>query len=86
MHGYDWMPGYGPGYGYGFGGLFMLLFWVLLVVIAAAAAGWAFRLTRGNGGGSSVEERPALRLLEERYARGEIGREEFLAKKKDIEG
>jgi uncharacterized membrane protein len=35
---------------------------------------------------SSVTPSPALAILDERYARGEIDREEFLARRKDLGG
>jgi putative membrane protein len=69
-------------YGWGWAGmgLGMLLFWVLLI----AAIVLLFRSSSGPGGGRS-HERSALDLLKERYARGEIEREEFLQKKHDLE-
>ena len=80
-----------------FGGLFMLLFWA--VVIGGII--WLVRVTStkhtngpccGNGGcgggtcGSHEHQSHALAILEERYAKGEIGKEEFDAKKKDLVG
>ena len=40
----------------------------------------------GGTRGESARRSPALDLLEERYARGEINREEYLQKKGDILG
>ncbi len=60
------------GYWFGFGGLLMLLFWIF----AIAGIVWlALALSRSQvrGGGESG----ALRILEERLARGEIDTEEF---------
>lgn len=73
-------------HGWGFGGMgplswvFMLLFWVLLI----GGLVWLFvTLSRNqNSGRSSVS---ALDVLKERYARGEINREEFEQKKRDLE-
>jgi putative membrane protein len=56
---------------------------VLLAVIVAASV----LLVRYLGGwtdNAGWRERGALELLEERYARGEINRDEFLEKKRDI--
>lgn len=41
-----------------------------------------YAIRPGNGGGN---KRSALDILQERYARGEIGREEFEQKKHDLE-
>lgn len=67
--------------GMGFGmGLGMLLFWGLLIALAVVA----IRATMGSGK-SARQARSALDILEERYARGEIGREEFEQKKRDLQ-
>lgn len=84
---------WGPGmmYGYGgwqsmgwtmlFGGIFGIA--VLAIIIVAVA-----RLARSSSSNNQgMARRPAgLETLEERYARGEINREEYLAKKRDILG
>ncbi len=76
MWGWDHMNGYG---GWGFGWIFMILFWVLIIVAIVALVRW---LSVGIAGGS--RDKSALRILEERYARGEIGEDEFRRKKKDL--
>jgi putative membrane protein len=38
-----------------------------------------------GSGNSTRQARTALDILEERYARGEIGREEFEQKKRDLQ-
>jgi len=60
-------------------GIGMLLFWGLLI----AALVLLIRYTAGAGSGKSKNR--ALDLLRERYARGEIDREEFEQKKRDLE-
>jgi putative membrane protein len=66
-------------YGWGSMGLGMLLFWGLLIAaIAVLADSWLSSRKRGTS-------RSALDILKERYARGEIGREEFEQKKRDLE-
>ena len=77
MNEYGWG---GMGLGMGLG---MLLFWGIL--IAALVLLIKFIVGRGAGGGSE-HGKSALDLLKERYARGEIGREEFEQRKRDIEG
>lgn len=69
------MPWGNYGWGMGFGWLFMMLFWVLVVL------GVIYIITLI---GTRKKEETALDILEKRYARGEISREEFEEKKKDI--
>ena len=74
---------------WGLGGLFMLLFWVLVILAIAALVRWLVLETgatedRGGGPGGDAS-RSARAVLEERYARGEIDRDEFLQKKADLE-
>lgn len=65
-------------------GLVMALFWI---VVVASIVALAWSLTRS--GSSRRSSAPAstdgaLHVLEERYARGEIGRDEFQQKKRDL--
>ena len=78
---------YGPGmmgwgYGYGFGLLHMIIWLVILAAIVAGAV-W---LVRTGTLQFSARRSPGLQALEERCARGEINRDEFLQKKQDISG
>jgi putative membrane protein len=66
------------GWGMGFGGLFMVLFWVL------AIAGVFFLIKLIGGPKKEAKTEMAIDILKKRYASGEIGREEFEEKKKDI--
>lgn len=72
----------GFGWGPGFGGIFMILFWVLVIAGILALVRWA---GAGRPDRDERRARTALDLLEERYARGEIGREEFEQKRRDLE-
>ncbi|HFD86234.1 MAG TPA: SHOCT domain-containing protein [Gammaproteobacteria bacterium] len=67
------------GHGY-FGGGFMWLFWILLVVVAV----WGVSAVSRGGRGVSERRTTPLEILKERYARGEIDKEEFEAKRKDL--
>jgi len=60
----------------GFGFLAMLLFWGLF--LALIVGGMAF-LIRQKGDPGSSRDATALRILNERLARGEISREEYEA-------
>ena len=79
-----WMNyGQHMGWGAGSGGLLgflpMLLWWVLLITVVALLVKWLFGAgtARRSAGG-------ALEILAERYARGEIDREEFEQKGRDL--
>ncbi len=64
------------------GGLMMLLFWAAVIALIVLIVRWL--------SGSAREQRPpdrsALEILEERFARGEIEREEFEEKRRLLAG
>lgn len=62
--------------------LFMMACFALMIVVVVLLVRW---LGIGNGG-RSVSARTASDILDERYARGEIDREEYLQRKNDIAG
>jgi putative membrane protein len=78
MH--DWM-GWGSG-GMWLGPLFMIIPLALLIIAVVAPVRWMGGGS-GNGGGRL---RTARDLLDERYARGEIEREEYLRRRDDMAG
>ncbi len=79
------MGGYG-GYGMGgFGGIFMIVFGILIIVGIIVLIRWMLHSSpsnrngwQGQGGDRSLD------ILRERYARGEINKEEFEQKKRDL--
>lgn len=80
---------YGPGmmgdFGWGhmvFGGLMMILFWGGLIVAIVLAVRYLGGSRHGVGGTAQVPPRTPLDTLKERYARGEIDREEFEDRKR----
>ena len=85
--GYEW--GHGPGmmgWGYGmgwFGSILMVAFWVAVIVGMIFLIRWLVVSTRGGVSGARSED-SALEILKRRYARGEINKEEFEEKKKDL--
>jgi putative membrane protein len=81
MMGGGW-GGYGGGYG-----LLHVAITVAVVVCVVFLVIWAFRTLTGVGPHPMHGRRsPGVEVLEERYARGEIQREEYLQKKKDLGG
>ncbi len=70
------------GWWWGFGPLLMLVFWGLVIVGIVALGKYVF----GRSGGEVPRGKSALDIFKERYARGEIGKEEFEQKKRDLEG
>lgn len=68
------------GGGFGFSWVFMLLFWGLIIAGVVIAIKWFMDQSRGTQG----QERTPLDILKERYAKGEINKEEFESKKKDL--
>jgi putative membrane protein len=87
------MMGYGM-YGYRafplWGGLammfFMLLFWLAIIAAIAWLGAWLFRQGRLAPPGPEAARPTALDILSERYARGEISREQYEQMRRDIEG
>ena len=71
----------GWGYGNGFGLLHMIL-WVIVLIAVIAGAIWLVRTFASPPARLSS----ALDVLEERYAKGEIQRDEYLQKKRDLGG
>jgi putative membrane protein len=68
------------GYWFGFGSLFMLLFWVFVIAGIVWLVLTLARQRQAPGGGESS----AVRILEERLARGEIDAEEFRTRRAAI--
>ncbi len=91
------MWGYGGGFGSGyglFGGFFMIIWWVIIIAVIVSLVRWFAAPGCGHGGscghghghgeGHGAEKDSAMEILKERYARGEIGKEEFEEKKDAI--
>ncbi|MEW6400204.1 MAG: SHOCT domain-containing protein [Chloroflexota bacterium] len=65
------------------GGLGMAFFWLIPILLVFVAVKYLKGERPSNA--PDGERRPdALAVLEERYARGEVGREEYLQKRDDL--
>ena len=74
----DWGMGW-------FGGIFMIVFWILLIIGLVFLIKWLVQSTKGDSGSSPRgASSNALEILRERYARGEINKQEFEEKKRDL--
>lgn len=65
---------------FGFGGFGMILFWVAIIAVIVVLVKFLTDSSRNRDGNS----KSSLQILEDRYAAGEIGREEFEEKKRDL--
>jgi len=81
------MGGGWGGYGYGYGLIHMIVPVVIFIGILALVV-WLVRSVAGASIHhlSSAQRPGGLDVLEERYARGDINRDDFLQKKRDISG
>jgi len=85
-----WPGMMGPGmmnWGYGAGwliGIFNIVFWLVLIIAIVYFIKWLSASSRQGG----YEKRgdSALEILRERYAQGEIDKDEFEEKKKTLKG
>ncbi|MDD5721505.1 MAG: SHOCT domain-containing protein [Candidatus Pacebacteria bacterium] len=78
MYGY-----YGNWGGHILGGLIMFLFWIVVIAFII----WLIRGGKSHfhhGCGHMDRNKDAIDILKERYAKGEINKEEFETKKKDL--
>ena len=71
---------YGHMFGWGLGGgVMMLIFWAAIILFIV----WIVKEVRRNDS-KDIVSRSALDILKERYAKGEINKQEFEEKKKDV--
>lgn len=83
------MMGFGgfPGgmMGYGFGWPFMFLVPLAFVVLVVLGLYYLLSGQRSQGASAGYTQSEALRILKERYARGEITSEQYTKMKRDLE-
>lgn len=71
-----WGDGWSAGWGGAWAGMMLVhaLWWIFIVFAFVGFIRW---LVSGDAGGRRFREDRAMDVLRERYARGEIGKEEF---------
>ena len=67
--------------GYGYGGGFM---WLIVLVLVGVGIYFLLKVYKSKGSDGSLIETPSD-ILKKRYAKGEIDKEEFDRRKKDLE-
>ncbi|MBN1849720.1 MAG: SHOCT domain-containing protein [Deltaproteobacteria bacterium] len=73
----DWGMGW-------FGEIFMIIFWILIIIGVIFLIRWLIHSTRRDSDFWHKGPSSAMDILKERYARGEIDKQEFEEKKKDL--
>ena len=73
-----WYMHEGMGWWMAFGGVWMVLFWGGLIALIV----WG--INKLSGRGDSIQRRTPLDVAKERYAKGEIAKEEFEEIKRDL--
>jgi putative membrane protein len=74
------MGNWGHMMGYGYGGGFM---WLIVLILVGVGIYFLLKVYKSKGSDGSTIETPSD-ILKQRYAKGEIVKEEFERKKKDL--
>jgi putative membrane protein len=84
MHGFN---GFGMMGGWGLlGGLFGLFLFLLFIAAVVVLIVWLVRRSSQTSAGTRHDQAPTARdILAQRYARGEISREEYLSMRADLD-
>jgi putative membrane protein len=61
-----------------------MLFWLAILIAIVAGVVWFIRQGTLGGSGSASHRDQAIEVLRERYARGEISKEEFDRMRQDL--
>lgn len=76
--------GCGSALGSVFSGFFMIIFWILIIWLIVKLARGDFDRSDANSFNDS-KEGSSMSILKERYAKGEISKDEFEQMKKDLQ-
>lgn len=80
---HEWM--FDGGVGMLFGGLWMILMWGIPLLLIIALLKYLLTRPQDRGGREDAPKlKTPLDILKEAYARGEIGRDEYLQKRDDL--
>ncbi|MEE4313659.1 MAG: SHOCT domain-containing protein [Desulfofustis sp.] len=74
----DWLCGFGAMFPHPFGMILTIIFWLVVIVLVVKLFQYLFSATSGRNESSS------LKIAKDRYAAGEISKEEFQQLKKDL--
>lgn len=74
----DWLCGFAAMFPHPFGMILTIIFWLVVIVLAVKLFQYLFSATSGRNESSS------LKIAKDRYAAGEISKEEFQQLKKDL--
>jgi len=74
----SWMHG-----AWGFGGIGLLVWLAVIVVVVLAARGILWR-RQGTGQDGPARSETPLEILQKRYARGDLTKEEYHQKRRDL--
>jgi putative membrane protein len=80
-----WHTGDGMGWWMLWGGLMMILFWGAIIALVVWAVQSVGRRDDGHAQSGARPPRTPLEIARERYASGEISRDEFEQMKRDLE-
>lgn len=80
--GHEYWGNMGMGFGYGVGWIIQLALWVLIIVAIIWLVKWAMKETHARDHKKREDE--AVHILRERYARGEISKEEFKERRQEL--
>ncbi|MCL5999597.1 MAG: SHOCT domain-containing protein [Chloroflexi bacterium] len=78
------------GFGFGFGGILMVIFWVAIIGLAVWLLSWLFPRAIHNVSSNGTLQRADVpdsptEILKQRYARGEITKDQFEQMRRDVE-
>jgi putative membrane protein len=80
MNNYGGYEGYNMVFGGWIGWIFIVLWWAIIIIALVSLVRWAVKFKKYHG-----HEKSPMEIIKERYAQGEITKEEFESMKKDLQ-